>query len=191
MTRATAWAAGTRTAIIDRVLRTPMLVRAPLPLFRSGLGWVLAGRFLRLTHTGRRSGLPREAVLEVIGRPDPPTYRVVAGLGRQAQWLRNVERCPDVLLDVGWHRAAPAVARVLAPRDGAAALSAYAAAHPAAWGVLGPVLDRHVAPGDVGYSGIPVVDLTLVDGGRAPGPVGRSRVARTRSPGVEERPGQR
>jgi hypothetical protein len=49
-----------------------LLFRAPIRLYRWHLGWLLGGRCLLLTHTGRTSGLPRQAVLEVTGR-DPST----------------------------------------------------------------------------------------------------------------------
>jgi hypothetical protein len=39
---------------------------APVSLYRLHLGWLLGHRFLLLTHTGRRSGLRRQTVLEVM-----------------------------------------------------------------------------------------------------------------------------
>ena len=38
------------------------LFRAPIWLYRLGLGGLLGGRFLLLTHTGRTSGRPRQVV---------------------------------------------------------------------------------------------------------------------------------
>src|ERR1051325_9087278 len=54
-----------------RALQTRALVRAPVTLYRHGLGWVLGGRVLMLEHTGRRSGRARFACLEVADRPGP------------------------------------------------------------------------------------------------------------------------
>ncbi|WP_190820398.1 PNPOx family protein [Saccharopolyspora pogona] len=44
------------------------LARAPIPLYRRGLGWLLGIRIMMLEHRGRRSGQLRYAVLEVLGR---------------------------------------------------------------------------------------------------------------------------
>ena len=43
-----------------------LLFRAPVWLYRLGLGGLFGKRMLLLNHTGRKSGLPRQAVLEVV-----------------------------------------------------------------------------------------------------------------------------
>jgi hypothetical protein len=43
-----------------------LALRLPIWLYRWRLGWLLGDRFLLLTHTGRKSGLPRQVVLEVV-----------------------------------------------------------------------------------------------------------------------------
>ena len=43
-----------------------LFFRFPLLLFKAGLGPLFGQRFLKLTHTGRVSGLERETVLEVV-----------------------------------------------------------------------------------------------------------------------------
>jgi len=43
-----------------------LLMRIPILLYQVGLGRILGGRFLMLTHIGRNSGIPKRAVLEVI-----------------------------------------------------------------------------------------------------------------------------
>lgn len=45
---------------------TRLLARLPRWLFHLHLGWLLGNRFLLLSHTGRKSGLPRQSVLEVL-----------------------------------------------------------------------------------------------------------------------------
>ena len=50
--------------------------RLPIYLYRLDLGWILGHRFLMLVHQGRRSGLLRETVLEVI-LYDPDTSQSV------------------------------------------------------------------------------------------------------------------
>jgi deazaflavin-dependent oxidoreductase (nitroreductase family) len=72
------------------------LFRAPAFLYRHGWGWLLGRRFLLLIHVGRRSGLRRETVLEIVDyRESGPEAVVVSGLGRNADWLRNIEARPD------------------------------------------------------------------------------------------------
>lgn len=67
-----------------------LLLRLPTWLYRIGLGWTLGGRFLLLQHIGRKSGLQRETVLEVVWS-DPPrrAYVVVAAWGARADWSRT------------------------------------------------------------------------------------------------------
>ena len=43
-----------------------LVFRLPIYLYRLNLGWLLGHRGLLLTHQGRKSGLLRETVLEVI-----------------------------------------------------------------------------------------------------------------------------
>jgi hypothetical protein len=50
--------------------------RLPIYLYRLNLGWLLGHRFLLLVHRGRRSGLRRETVLEVV-RYNPATKESV------------------------------------------------------------------------------------------------------------------
>lgn len=68
------------------------LLGLPVHLYHARLGFLLGRRFLLLVHTGRRTGIQRESVLEVI-RYDPVTREVVvaAGWGRRTGWLHNVE----------------------------------------------------------------------------------------------------
>lgn len=125
-----------------RLLRTRPLVRAPILLFRARLGILFGGRLLMLEHRGRRSGLWRRVVLEVVDRPDPDTYVIVSGFGARAQWYRNVEADPEVRVWIGSARPAPATARHLEREETARALQRYAAAHPRSWSSLRPVLER-------------------------------------------------
>jgi len=79
-----------------------LFFRMPIWLYRVGLGWILGDRFLLLNHTGRKSGLVRQAVLEVV-RHDPHTdiYVVAVGFGEKSQWYRNILAQPDVRIQVG------------------------------------------------------------------------------------------
>ncbi len=68
------------------------LFRAPVCLYHWRLGWLLGHRCLLLIHIGRRSGLRRRTVLEVVGyRREGPEVVVVNGFGRDSDWVRNIE----------------------------------------------------------------------------------------------------
>lgn len=149
------------TSALDHVLHTPWMARAPIPMFKVGLGPLFGSRFLLLEHRGRRSGTSRYVILEVIDRPDAVTYRVVSGLGRSSQWFRNIEADPEVRITVGSMRRRGAKAEVLPSTRSTGVLERYAEHHPAAWSTLRPILDQHVEPGDAGYASIPVVDFAL------------------------------
>jgi len=70
--------------------------RAPVYLYRWHLGGLLGHRFLLLSHTGRRSGLRRQTVLEVIRYlPTIPEAVVMSGFGRKSDWLQNIEANED------------------------------------------------------------------------------------------------
>ena len=68
----------------------------PVQLWRMGLG-PLMGQFLVLiTHTGRKSGLPRHTLTElhqIQGNKYAPS-----GFGRRSQWYRNIEADPHVTI---------------------------------------------------------------------------------------------
>lgn len=157
-------------ALASRLLRTRALVRAPIALFRSGLGFLAGGRLLLLEHRGRTSGAPRYVVLEVSGRPDRDAYVVVAGLGPRSQWYRNVVADPRVLVSVGRHRRVRCLARTLPPDAGARLLRTYAGEHAGGWAVLEPVLLEWALPlaeerGDPDWRRVvPVVELRALAG---------------------------
>jgi deazaflavin-dependent oxidoreductase (nitroreductase family) len=78
-----------------------MLLRSPLWLYRLHLGWLLGPRFLLLTHWGRRSGLPRQTVVEVIQHDTATgTYFIASGWGEKSDWLRNLQKTPEVTVQV-------------------------------------------------------------------------------------------
>ena len=85
------------------------LLRAPARLYDWNAGWLLGRRFLRLTHTGRRSGRQYETMLEVIGtNSSAGEVIVIAGLGRSADWYRNLQAQPAVEVAIGGRRFQPA-----------------------------------------------------------------------------------
>ena len=106
------------------------LFRAPIWLYRLGLGGLLGGRFLLLTHTGRTSGRPRQVVLEVVGRHEPSGgYLIASGYGERSQWFRNILEDPRVCFQVGWRRYR-GLARPLPAAESGRWLADYARRHP-------------------------------------------------------------
>ena len=108
----------------------------------STTGFLFGNRLLMLEHTGRNSGLRRYVVLEVVDHPRPTRWIVVSGFGERAQWFRNVCSNPQVRVDVGSRRPAPATATLLDDQAATKALQRYAVAHPRAWAYLRPVLEQ-------------------------------------------------
>jgi len=97
----------------------------PARLYDWHAGWLLGRRFLRLTHTGRRSGRRYRTVLEVIGTGNAPGEVIVmAGFGRSADWYRNLLAHPATEVAIARQRFRP-VHRVLSEREAIAVLADY------------------------------------------------------------------
>ena len=76
--------------------------RLPIFLYKARLGWIFGNRFLMLNHIGRKSGITRHAVLEVVEHdPQTDVYVVAVGFGEKSQWYRNILVQPDVTIRVG------------------------------------------------------------------------------------------
>ncbi|MBB6121138.1 nitroreductase family deazaflavin-dependent oxidoreductase [Nocardiopsis algeriensis] len=152
------------------------LFRAPVWIYRAGLGPLMGGRFVLLTHKGRSSGQARQAVLEVLEH-DRGTGEVLvaSGYGARAQWFRNILREPRVLFQVGGvrHRGH---ARPLPPQESGQALARYAARHPRSAAALMRALGHRADDSAEAYArigadtenGTPVVRLVPA-GPRRPG----------------------
>ncbi len=114
------------------------LTRAPIPLLHR-VAPLLGGRFVLIEHLGRRSGLPRHVVLEVVHR-EPGALMVISGSGPDAQWFRNIQAEPIVRIWSGGIRDAVAVAVPLSAEHGTAILESYRHHHPLAARVLGQAI---------------------------------------------------
>lgn len=117
-----------------------LAARLPIWLYRLRLGRLLGGRFLLLTHIGRKSGQPRQAVLEVV-RHDRASdrYIIASGWGERADWLRNIQQNPNVVVQSGARRLEAVAERL--PIDAAAdELCDYARRHPRAFRALANVM---------------------------------------------------
>ena len=109
-----------------------LLWRAPIWLFRLGLGGLVSKRFLLLHHTGRKSGLPRENVLEIVGYDEATnTYYVASGFGKKSDWYKNIIKTPEVSIQVG-NKELVVTAVPLSPEESGQAMVDYARRNPRA-----------------------------------------------------------
>ena len=105
------------------------LLRTPARLYDWNLGWLLGHRFVRLTHVGRRSGCQYHTMLEVMGTgPERDEVIVVAGLGRSADWYRNIQVHPAAQIAIGGTRFRP-LWRVLDESEAVTTLADYERRH--------------------------------------------------------------
>lgn len=135
-------------SIIDRppskALRAGL--RLPIWLYRARLGWLLGDRFLMLTHTGRKSGLERESVIEVVSQ-QADTYYVVSGWGEKSDWYQNIRKSPSVTIQVSG-RKFRAEAQFIPLERAVGILESYARKHPTAFRELsGLFLGERLQPG--------------------------------------------
>lgn len=139
------------------------LFRLPIGLYRMHLGWVLGGRFLLLRHIGRKSGLPRQTVVEVVCHAAADdTYIIASGFGERTDWLRNLAHNPDVTIEVGRRKLAVRAQR-LTLDEASAELRAYARRYPRAAQALGRFMGVTLDGSEAGVAAaaqaIPVVAL--------------------------------
>jgi deazaflavin-dependent oxidoreductase (nitroreductase family) len=147
------------------ILRT--LLRAPIWLYRCNLGWMMGRRFLLLTHTGRKSGLKRQTVIEVVSY-DKATgvYYVGAAWRDKSDWYRNIQQNPVVGVQVR-NCQSQARAEEVPTKTGEAHLWEYAQKHPIAFRELVMVMLGEHLPADketcrkVAES-VPVISLTPI-----------------------------
>ena len=112
------------------------LLRAPVWLYRLGLGGLLGDRFLLLTHIGRKSGQLRQSVLEVVEHDEATgAYVIASGWGEKSDWLRNIQKNPNVLVQSRRQRF-EATAERLSQEQATSVARDYARRHPSAFRAL-------------------------------------------------------
>lgn len=106
--------------------------RAPIHLFHAKLGFLFRDRFMLLHHIGRKSGLPREVVIEVV-KHDRVTgdYYACSGFGTKSQWYQNLMAHPDTTIQVR-NTVIPVHATQLTPDEAVPVMADYARRHPKA-----------------------------------------------------------
>lgn len=78
------------------------LANLPLWMYRIGLGWIFGTALVQITHRGRKSGLIRRTVLEVLSY-DRQTHEVlvVSGWEGKTDWYRNIQQEPALEVRIG------------------------------------------------------------------------------------------
>ena len=108
------------------------VLRAPIYLYRLGVGGLFGKRILMLNHIGRVSGKQRHVILvilEVVEHdPTDGSFVVTSGWGPTASWYRNILHTPKVSIQVG-KRTIPVTAVPLTAGQGAEIFARYAARH--------------------------------------------------------------
>ncbi|HWP44780.1 MAG TPA: nitroreductase family deazaflavin-dependent oxidoreductase [Blastocatellia bacterium] len=109
------------------------LFRLPILLYHLGLGWLFGNRFLLLKHTGRKFGLLRETVLEVIRYDrNARVYMVASGWGEKSMWYQNILHNPRVEIESGDGKM-KAIAERVSEERAEEELRDYARRHPFAY----------------------------------------------------------
>jgi len=145
------------------------LWRAPIFLYRIGLGPLMGKKFLLLNHIGRKSGKLRQAVVE-IDRYDPEAdiYITASGFGKKSDWYRNLQKTPETTVQVG-NKKLRVRAELLSPQQSGEEMARYAQDHPkAAMGlskIMGIELEDENDPEEwrtVGREYVPFVALHVL-----------------------------
>jgi deazaflavin-dependent oxidoreductase (nitroreductase family) len=134
--------------------------RAPVYVYRLGLGGLLGRRMVLIEHTGRSSGLPRQTVLESV-RYDEDSIDVAAAWGTKSDWYRNLEADPQLRLSSGPLKGVPATASVLDEVTAESVFAAYSADHPKAADALNKTVGLPLDDPAQMAASVPLVRLTL------------------------------
>jgi len=125
--------------------------RMPIWIYRLGLGSLLGKKFLLLSHTGRKSGEQRQAVLELIqANPETGEYYVVSGFGTQSHWYKNITHNPTAVIQVG-NKKMKAIARQLEPQEASQVILSYTQKYPRNLKNLGAMLEYEIEHTTEGY----------------------------------------
>jgi deazaflavin-dependent oxidoreductase (nitroreductase family) len=120
----------------------------PIWFYRVGLGKLLGHRFLELTHTGRKSGLPRHTILEVVRYDkEKGIYYVAVGFGERSDWYQNIMANHHVeVCSAG--KSIRAIAVLLTDDESGSELVRYAHQHPIAFRQIVHIIGYRVAGTD-------------------------------------------
>jgi deazaflavin-dependent oxidoreductase (nitroreductase family) len=163
-----------------------LLLRAPVILYALGLGWVLDERFLLLRHLGRKTGLPRRTVLEILRHNEPGgCYIICSAWGEDSDWYKNLRRHPDAEIEVSGRRMRVFAVPVPAKR-GTAELQRYGHRHPRVFRIIARIFtepDRDEGTAEfIKRARIMALYVTTIEGSRhlrSPGRIRRHRQERS------------
>jgi deazaflavin-dependent oxidoreductase (nitroreductase family) len=146
--------------------------RAPIWLYRLGLGGLLGGRLVLINHIGRKTGQLRQAVVEVVQHnKESGAYVVASGFGEKADWYQNLMVHHEVTIQVGRKRMLARAER-LPLLQATEVMLDYNRRHPAALrtlsGILGYRTDGSEADMRFFAGVIPIVALIPQSGSRSP-----------------------
>ena len=109
---------------------------------------MMGRRFLLLIHTGRKTGLPRQTVIEVVSHDEVTgTYYVAAAWRDRSDWYRNIQQDPAVSVQVR-NQKFDARAEQIPVSEGEEKLWDYAQKHPMAFGELVTLMLGERLPAD-------------------------------------------
>jgi deazaflavin-dependent oxidoreductase (nitroreductase family) len=116
------------------------LANAPRLFYRLGLGWVLGYRIAQITHRGRKSGVIRHTILEVLSY-DARTREilVVSGWEGKTDWYRNIEHESALEVRIGRVAYRP-IQELLSPEETAQLILTLFRQHPREVRFVGPLL---------------------------------------------------
>jgi deazaflavin-dependent oxidoreductase (nitroreductase family) len=118
--------------------------RLPVWFYRLGLGFLMGKRFVYFEHSGRKSGLVRRTVVEVVRYDkESDTYVIVSGYGEKADWYQNLMKTPKIKGQVGGRRFNGVVER-LPEREALAEFQDYARRYPSALKYLGRLIGLQI-----------------------------------------------
>ncbi|WP_420643327.1 nitroreductase family deazaflavin-dependent oxidoreductase [Candidatus Leptofilum sp.] len=131
--------------------------------YRIGLGGLMGKRFLLLNHIGRKSGKPRQTVLEVVNyQKATDTFFIASGFGKKSDWYLNILAQPQVDIQIGWRKLA-VTAVPLTPHQSGEAMVDYARRHPTAAKNLGKLIGYNASTEadyrNLGHNFLPFIAL--------------------------------
>jgi deazaflavin-dependent oxidoreductase (nitroreductase family) len=139
-----------------------LLYRAPITLYKLGLGGLLGKRFVLVNHIGRKSRQPRQVVLEVVDYDRPSdTITIVSAWGEKSDWYQNLLQQPEVTIQYG-NRSLAVRAEPFSPEASGEAMVSYAGQHPRAAKNLMGLVGYDVSGSDADYRRVGSENLRFV-----------------------------
>ena len=118
--------------------------RLPVWFYRLGVGFLMGKRFVYFEHIGRKSGLLRRTVVEIIRYDEEEDYYViVSGYGEKADWYQNLMKTPEINAQVGGRRFDGVAARLPEP-EALSEFQDYARRYPSALKYLGRLMGLQI-----------------------------------------------